>query len=356
MKKIILTCCIISRVIVATAQNNVTINNDNSLPDASSILDVKSTSKGLLIPRMNSSQRGAILTPAEGLMVYDTLTKSFWFKHAIGWTEMLNTTNNVWQTSSTNIFNGNAGNVGIGTNAPLIKLDVKTNQPHVARFNSLSNAMFISFYENDLYRGYVGNVGISNTSPASKLDVNGDLNVTGLLKTDGNAGTTGQVLVSNGASTSPTRQTASLSNSTRFNALIVVNTDPATPLTYSQLYNLNTTDVTISSSGITINRSGLYHFEGYLTNRITFGTMPTGPFITVNFFANGQGYDIVTSADLVRETNGPSFSYNRTDRFAQDLYIFAPATIGMSRSWSYSTGTFLSVSAVGKVTGYLISD
>lgn len=58
-------------------------------PDASAQLDVKSDSKGLLVPRLSSVQRAAIGTPADGLMVYDTDTKGFWyFKSGTGWKEI----------------------------------------------------------------------------------------------------------------------------------------------------------------------------------------------------------------------------------------------------------------------------
>ncbi len=50
--------------------SQVGINTDGSTPDNSSILDVKSTSKGILIPRLTFEQRKALLNPAEGLMVF----------------------------------------------------------------------------------------------------------------------------------------------------------------------------------------------------------------------------------------------------------------------------------------------
>lgn len=50
-----------------------------STPDASSLLDLTSTTKGLLAPRMTTSQRNAITTPADGLMVYDTTLKVFYY-------------------------------------------------------------------------------------------------------------------------------------------------------------------------------------------------------------------------------------------------------------------------------------
>ncbi|MEM1321270.1 MAG: right-handed parallel beta-helix repeat-containing protein [Bacteroidota bacterium] len=50
----------------------VAINSDNSEPDSSAILDIQSTSKGLLTPRMTEAQRNAISEPAAALMVYQT--------------------------------------------------------------------------------------------------------------------------------------------------------------------------------------------------------------------------------------------------------------------------------------------
>jgi hypothetical protein len=41
-------------------------------PNASAKLEIASTDKGLLIPRMTASQRVAIVTPANGLLVYQT--------------------------------------------------------------------------------------------------------------------------------------------------------------------------------------------------------------------------------------------------------------------------------------------
>jgi len=47
------------------------INADNSAPDNSAMLDVKSTSKGFLPPRMTTTQRDLISSPATGLTIYN---------------------------------------------------------------------------------------------------------------------------------------------------------------------------------------------------------------------------------------------------------------------------------------------
>lgn len=60
-------------------------------PDASAMLDVTSTTKGMLVPRLTTAQRTAVATPANGLLVYDTDTKTFWFfKTGSGWTQISN--------------------------------------------------------------------------------------------------------------------------------------------------------------------------------------------------------------------------------------------------------------------------
>jgi hypothetical protein len=50
----------------------VGINADNSAPDPSAMIDAKSTTKGLLPPRMTRTQRNAIVSTAQGLMIYNT--------------------------------------------------------------------------------------------------------------------------------------------------------------------------------------------------------------------------------------------------------------------------------------------
>jgi hypothetical protein len=60
-----------------SAQNNVGIGT--LTPDASSVLELNSTNQGVLVPRMTTAQRVAIVNPANALLVYDTDAACFYF-------------------------------------------------------------------------------------------------------------------------------------------------------------------------------------------------------------------------------------------------------------------------------------
>jgi hypothetical protein len=65
-------------------QANLRIGINSTTPNASAVLDVVSTDKGFLPPRMTTTQRNAIASPAAGLMVYDTtLNAMFYFNGTI---------------------------------------------------------------------------------------------------------------------------------------------------------------------------------------------------------------------------------------------------------------------------------
>ncbi|HZV69683.1 MAG TPA: hypothetical protein VFG10_09070 [Saprospiraceae bacterium] len=66
----------------------VSVNETGAAPNASAMLDIQSTSKGVLIPRMTTAQRTGIAAPATGLLVFDNTTASFWYRTASAWVEL----------------------------------------------------------------------------------------------------------------------------------------------------------------------------------------------------------------------------------------------------------------------------
>ncbi|WP_432671236.1 ice-binding family protein [Flavobacterium sp. SM2513] len=70
--KNILTCCLLPFMLLTATTLSAQVGIGITEPDASAMLDVASESKGLLMPRLSSTQRDAITLPANGLMIYNT--------------------------------------------------------------------------------------------------------------------------------------------------------------------------------------------------------------------------------------------------------------------------------------------
>ena len=84
MKKITLIALML---FTALGYAQVGINTNN--PDASSALEIESTTGGILIPRLTETQRDAISAPATGLMIYQTdQTAGFYFYDGNIWTKI----------------------------------------------------------------------------------------------------------------------------------------------------------------------------------------------------------------------------------------------------------------------------
>ena len=72
-----------------TALSYAQVGINTNTPDASSALEIASTTGGILIPRLTETQRDAIATPATGLMIYQTdQTTGFYFFNGIAWTRI----------------------------------------------------------------------------------------------------------------------------------------------------------------------------------------------------------------------------------------------------------------------------
>lgn len=136
------------------------IKADGTAPDASAQLEVQSTEKGMLVPRMTTAQRQAIPSPATGLLVYDTNSQSFWYYNGTEWLNLTGSSGGgLWNLGPEGIYY-NGGNVSIGTDDPsdygLTRLlEVRGYDPDAGGTLKLTNAtdenflLFFSGREND---------------------------------------------------------------------------------------------------------------------------------------------------------------------------------------------------------------
>ncbi len=92
MKKLLLTFAVAASLMGISQDikaQGVSVNTSGADPDASAVLDVSSTTQGMLIPRMTAAQRGLIASPATGLLVYQTdAPAGFYFYNGVVWTSL----------------------------------------------------------------------------------------------------------------------------------------------------------------------------------------------------------------------------------------------------------------------------
>ncbi len=99
------------------------------------VINISSTTKGVLIPSMTTTQRDAISTPATGLIIYNTTSNRLNFYFSGSWRELVTngvltasrvviTDSNGNYTATSAIFIDGSSNVGIGTLTPSSRLHV----------------------------------------------------------------------------------------------------------------------------------------------------------------------------------------------------------------------------------------
>ncbi len=158
------------------AQQNVSISDVNGVtPDASSVLDVSSTSKGLLIPRLTTIQRNAISNPANGLIVYDIDVKCFmyWTSFNSSWNYLCNTGSN----GSNMLANTTSESPGANCPAGGVKIEFGLDANNDLTLNvSEVNATLTKYVCNGVTgtQGATGSQGpIGLTGPAGSTGTNG---------------------------------------------------------------------------------------------------------------------------------------------------------------------------------------
>ena len=121
-KSLFCLLCTLQILLSESKAQNIAINTDGSVPDASSMLDIASTTKGFLAPRMTTTQQNAIALPAKGLLIYNTTDNTFKVNTGTSgapvWTT-LSTTSSSWLltgnsgTSTSTNFLGTTDNVNL---------------------------------------------------------------------------------------------------------------------------------------------------------------------------------------------------------------------------------------------------
>ena len=124
MKKLVYLLLMLLAIVQLQAQNGVAISTDaTATPDASAILDVQSTTQGMLVPRMTEAQKNAISPGASGtsLLIYQTDgTPGFYYFDGSTWTTLsgaksINDLSDGKTGSSSLYLGGLAGSIASGS-------------------------------------------------------------------------------------------------------------------------------------------------------------------------------------------------------------------------------------------------
>ncbi|MBP6025654.1 tail fiber domain-containing protein [Ferruginibacter sp.] len=293
MKKILSLLFVFLAIAITAKAQSVAINTTGATANSTSILDVGSTTKGMLIPRMSSVQRTAIGTPANGLLVYDTDSAAFSYYNGIGWSFIKGNSNIAvaWSTK------GNSGTTAanfIGTidNQDVIfkRWDVKAGLLGFSN-TSFGYHAFVANTTGNFNAAFGVEALISNTTGNSNVGIG----LAALYRNTGGSNNTASGSGTLSFNTIGSNNTASGSGSLYFNSTGSYNTANGD----SALYN-NTT----GSSNVAIGKNALYNNtvqsnlvaigDSALYNNGTGATLPQ----------HGKGNTAIGSKALFSNTTG----------------------------------------------------
>lgn len=150
MNTIKLLCLVATAVLVihpSKAQNTFPSTGaagiGTTTPDSSSLLEIKSTSKGILIPRMTQTKRDAIVRPATGLLIYQTTnTTGFYYYNGSAWIAVSTPTGNGWSLTGNSGTDSSKNFIGTTDKQPLVFKVNKKVSGYIDYNAALSNTGF----------------------------------------------------------------------------------------------------------------------------------------------------------------------------------------------------------------------
>ena len=263
-KSIVAFLLVVVSTTIGFSQNNMGIGT--LTPHPSSVLDLTATDKGVLVPRVTTIQRNAIVAPATGLMVYDTNFNQFWYFDGTQWVSAIGPQGPQGPAGPQGLqgpagANGTPGAQGLpgndgapgpqgpqGVQGPQgIAGPVGCNTANTVIKSDGNAAVCSQITDNGT------NVGIGNASPTQKLDVAGAVKFSGALMPANNAGNVGEILVSQGAGVPPVWSSAgNVIKALGANATRTV----ISATTYSDVTGLSVTVVLTANAIVFINTWG----------------------------------------------------------------------------------------------------
>ena len=146
---------IIAAILLASMGSFAQVGINTTTPNASAALDVESTTKGLLLPRLTTTQRNAIATPAAGLVIYNTTTNCLNTFTGLGWNEDcgVSSTNGSATVSAYTCTTASAGTMTAGTAVSGVTQTITATVTTVGTYSISTTANGVTFSATGTFAG-----------------------------------------------------------------------------------------------------------------------------------------------------------------------------------------------------------
>lgn len=206
---------------VATAQS-VAVNTSGAVANSSSILDISSSNKGMLIPRValtGTADVATIVSPAASLLIYNTATVSnvvpgFYYWSGSAWTKVV--TGTAWSLTGNSATTSATNFIGTTDNVPLV---FRVNNQKAGLIDVSSN-LFLGYQAGNVNTG-TDNTGLGYQALNSQNNGFGNT-ATGVYTLASSVGSTANT--ANGASALTFNTTGSFNSAFGFNSMTHVST------------------------------------------------------------------------------------------------------------------------------------
>jgi len=161
--------CLLVGIITGTFLNAQSVGIGTTIPNASAILDIQSTGKGILLPRLTLGQMVGINNPENGLLIFNTGNNRFFYntgtKAAPSWrrleTDADFSADNLWLLTGNNNINPVEHYLG---NSEAIDIRFRANNSRVGIISASNNSLFLGTLAGNEFATGLGNVAIGNAA------------------------------------------------------------------------------------------------------------------------------------------------------------------------------------------------
>ena len=169
---------------------SLSVNTTGAAANASSILDVSSNAKGVLIPRMTKAEKNAIASPASGLLIYQTAPDSvgFHYYESGSWIWLsgsVSQNTQVWRLTGNTATIDGTNFIGTTDNIPF---NIRVNNQKAGRIENINANSFFGYQAGNLNSSGVNNTAMGLAALSANLSGTNNTAIGALASRDNTTG------------------------------------------------------------------------------------------------------------------------------------------------------------------------